>query len=62
MPPKLPSIPLGCTVGPPDAKVTLTTWIDFVCPYSKRIFDRLTSAEFRTARIHYCHIMPDHTL
>ena len=50
MPPSLPPAPLGCHVGPAGAKVTLTTWVDFVCPYSKRLFDRLTSEEFRAAR------------
>ncbi len=51
MAPKLPPTPLGCSVGPPGAKVTLSTWVDFVCPFSKRIFERLTSDEFRAVRV-----------
>ena len=42
---------MGFRLGPADAAVTLTTFIDYMCPFSERIFNRLLSDEFR-ARCH----------
>ena len=44
MGPPLPTSDLhGRAIGPMDAPVTLTAWLDYACPFSAKLFKTVTT-------------------